>query len=996
MLNRIFLPLGLLFLMAFGLAVSHAHAQSVIHGKVTDADNGQPVAGVTVSVKGTFSGTITDAEGYYSLPGLTAGNVMIFSFIGYRTVEIVVGTSEVVDVSLVVDVVNLDEIVVMGYTEKTRREIASAVTTLPMSKVQDITSGNLSSMLQGKIAGVQVVSPSGLPGTESEIRIRGIASVNAPKGPLVVVDGIIGGNYDPNDVETITVLKDAGATGMYGSQANGGVIVITTKKGRSAKTHFDFRGSAGVRVADQGHLRMMSGPELYDAQKELYRDYESGKIDILKFYNERPLQLDSRNYNWVNELFKPGRIQNYYLSANKSAEDFSYYIAGTYFNEGGTFVNTGYQKINLRANTTYRFSKAVSVTNTINMSTSTGTSYDYMDMYYGFLTLPWDNPYNPDGTIRYVDGSSTDWWSRDKINPLHTIKNSDHSYKGMDFDYDFILGINITPWLSFSSSNRLSLYSSKSHDFVSKLAAGTYHDKGYVHESGDLGYGGISTNLLKVNFEGKDHSFSGLAGFELQGSRDENLMAEGKGLPEGFSVLNVASREFLVGGLNDKSIMQSLISQFNYSFRQKYFLTGSYRIDATSAFPPANRVANFPSLSGSWLASNEGFLKNSRLINLLKLRLSWGITGMHDIGPYQYLGLFSLATQYNNSAAAVPLQLPSPNLTWEKTRQVNFGIDIGLMKRISLAVDVYKNTTRDLLIQVAQPLSVGFEQKWENIGQVNNQGLEITLSTVNIKTTNLEWTMDFTYGMNRNRLSNIGEPIYRTVNGIAQIYRNDGELYMFVLPKWLGVSQETGAPVWEHVEYGTDGKVTGRTPTSDYALATPQEIHSALPVFQGGFNTNLTYKSFTIHADLSYIKGNYVYNFTRRFMDNDGHEPYYNLMLWKEGSSRWAQPGDHATHPSMQNSALSTENSSRFLEDGSYVKIRNVALRYELPRGWVNKMKLENLSLAISCDNVYTFTGYWGQDPEVSINPSDWQMPGVSDFRYPPNRQYVFTIEAGF
>ena len=319
----------LLLIILPGFFVS-SMGQVAVRGKITDAGNGQPMAGVNVIVKGTHSGTISDMDGNYSINLESGSQVLVFSFIGYRTEEIIAGSQLNIDVPMVQDVVNLGEIVVMGYSEKSRREIASAVTVLPMEKVQDVTTGNLPNMLQGKIAGVQVVNASGLPGSEAEIRIRGIASVNAPKGPLFVVDGIIGGNYDPNDVETVTVLKDAGATGMYGSQANGGVILITTKKGRSNKTRFDFRASVGGRVADQGHLQMLTGPELYDAQKELYRDYASGKIDILKFYNERPLELNSRNYNWVNELFKPAMIQNYYLSAGKSLDLFAYLLVNIF------------------------------------------------------------------------------------------------------------------------------------------------------------------------------------------------------------------------------------------------------------------------------------------------------------------------------------------------------------------------------------------------------------------------------------------------------------------------------------------------------------------------------------------------------------------------------------------------------------------------------------------------------------------------------------------
>jgi TonB-linked outer membrane protein, SusC/RagA family len=971
-------------------------AQTTIRGRVTDSKSNQTLPGVNVFIKGTSNGTTTDVDGNYKIIIPSSKDVLVFKFLGYKTEEVKIGAKKDIDIAMTQEVVNLGEIVVMGYSEKKRSEIASAVSIIPAEKLRDVTTTSVANMLQGKVAGVEVVNSNGAPGQTAEVRIRGVASVNAPQGPLYVVDGIIGGNYDPNDVESITVLKDAGATGMYGSQANGGVIIVTTKKGRSEKPQFEFKATFGQRVADQGHLTMMSGSELYDAQKELYRDYASGKIDILKFYSERPRELRDRNYDWEGKMFRPASVQNYYLSARKGGDKSSYYIGGSYFNEDGTFINTGYKKLNVHANTTYHFSDKVRVDNNFNISANQGTSYDYMDMYYAYLALPWDNPYDANGDPLYVDGTSTNWWSRDKINPLHTIKNSKHEYKGFDVNYDLVLDYKITKWLSFSTSNRLSASSTKSHDFVSKLAAGTYNGKGYINESNGLNYGGITTDLLKFNFDGKVHSFSGLIGFEGQQNRYEYLGAEGKGLPEGFSVPNVASKELLIHGYNDEIYMQSFISQFNYNFKQKYFLTGSYRIDATSAFPSKNRNAHFPSVSASWLVSNEDFFKSQNILNMLKVRSSYGLTGMKDIGAYKYMGLFNLNTQYNSESAATPYQLASPNLTWEKTQQFNVGLDLGFFNRVSLNVDYYRNVTKDLLIQVAQPLSMGFEKKWENVGKVNNHGLELTLSTILVKTSDFEWTFDVTYGTNSNKLQGINQPIYQTINGISQIYRNDGELYVFNMPKWLGVDVQTGAPLWEHLEKDENGKVISRTATSDYAQATPQEVGHALPKFQGGFNTFLKYKGLSLSMNFSYMSGNDVYNFTRKIMDSDGHEPYYNLPEWKDGWSRWEKPGDVATHPSMQNSALSTENSSRYLEDGSYLKMRNVTLRYEIPSYIVKKLKLEGLAVSFSGDNLLTLTNYWGQDPEVTITPSSYAMPGVSDFKYPPNKQYLFTLELKF
>lgn len=971
-------------------------AQSTIRGRVIDSQNNQTLPGVTVSVKGSYIAVLTDAEGKYTIDVPSSKDILVFKFVGYKTEEAEVGSRNIIDVILAQEDINLEEVVVMGYSQKKRSEIASAVSIITGDKMADVTTPNVANMLQGKIAGVEIVNSNGAPGQVAEVRIRGIASVSAPQGPLYVVDGIIGGNYDANDVETITVLKDAGATGMYGSQANGGVIIITTKRGKTEKPQFEFKASVGVRVADQGHLTMMNGTELYDAQKELYRDYASGKIDILKFYSERPRELRNRNYNWEGEMFQPAMVQNYYLSARKGDEKSAYYIGGSFFNEEGTLINTGYKKLNLHANHTYRFTEKIRVDNNFNVSAHQGTGYDYMDMYYSYLSLPWDNPFDESGNPLYVDGTSTNWWSRDKINPLHTIKNSNHEYKGFDVNYDLIFDFKITEWLSFSSSNRLSASTSKSHDFVSKLAAGTYFGKGYINESSGLNYGGITTDLLKFNFDSEAHSFSGLIGFEGQQDQFEYLGAEGKGLPEGFSVPGVASKELLIHGYNDATYMQSFISQFNYNYKSKYFFTGSYRIDATSAFPPKNRNAHFPSASVAWLVSNEDFLKNNKVVDMLKIRTSYGITGMKDIGAYKYMGLFDLSTQYNSDAAAIPYQLASPNLTWEKTEQFNIGFDLSLFDRFTFIVDYYRNITRDLLIQVAQPLSVGFEKKWENVGRVNNDGIELTLSTLLAKSTDFQWTFDLTFGTNSNRLKGIETPIYQTVNAISQIYRNDGELYVFNMPKWLGVDVQTGAPLWEHLEKDTDGNVTGRTPTTAYAEATAQEVGHALPKFQGGFNTFLKYKGVSLSMNVAYMYGNDVYNFTRKFMDNDGHEPYYNLMEWKDGWNRWNNPGDVATHPSIQNSALSTENSSRYLEDGSYLKLRNVTLRYEIPQNIVKKLNLRQLAVSFSGDNLLTLTNYWGQDPEVTITPSTWVMPGVSDFKYPNNKQFVFTLEVKF
>lgn len=979
-------------------------ADITVTGRVTDAE-GKPLSGASVNLKGTGIGTTTGAEGNFQLTVPENNGVLVISFVGYQTIELPVPKSGTATVVLKTAETVTDEIVLVGYSNKRRSEITSAIAVVPERKLKDVTTNDLGAMLQGKVAGLQVVRSSGAPGSVSEMRLRGISSINATQSPLIVVDGIIGGNYDPNDVESVTVLKDAGATAMYGSQANAGVVIVTTKKAKTGQINFNVKATMGVRTPDYGSMDMMNGSELYEYQKQFYRDYNpaapdnSYKIDLLKFTEERPRSLRDQNHSWLDEIFSPAMVQNYFLSFSGKTEKTDYYVGLSYFNEKGTFAKTDFQRVNLRANTQYHFNENISLTNNINLSGSKGNGYDYMDVYYAYLNLPWDNPRDSMGNPLYVDGNSPfKWWSRDKINPLHTINNSSHPYKNFDVNYDLNLNISITKWLSFVSTNRVSAGFSGSTNYYSPLVAGDYHNVGFLDETKSNYYGGISNNLLKLNLVKGDHSINALAGVAFEGGKSEYIGASGRGLPLGLNVLNVVSNNIIARGANSKSAIQSFISQVSYSYLNKYFLTGSYRIDGSSAFPKDNRYASFPSISAGWIVSNENFFTNKNFIDNLKIRASYGVTGTQDIGASRYLGLYSLTSQYNSSVAATPLQLPSPNLTWESKYQLNAGIDISFFKRVSLTVDVYNNVTKDLLLQASQPLSVGFEQRWENAGQIINNGIEIGISSVNLRTRNFEWTMDFNINFNSNKLENFPSEIIKTTGSwpISQIYRTGGNLYEFYMPKWLGVDPQTGAPLWEKIVKDGQGTVVGTEATSDYASATFQEAGSALPKYQGGIGTSLRYRNLTFTVNGYYMYGNKVFSNNLRFVMNDGSEPYMNQIVLPKEYSIWTQPGDIASNPSPQNSANSTQTSTRYLKDGSYFAIRYVALSYELPQPWVSKAHLNGVTVSVSADNVYTFTKFLGQDPQTTITPGSYVTPGVSDFKYPNNRQFLFNINFRF
>jgi TonB-linked SusC/RagA family outer membrane protein len=975
-----------------------------IKGKVTDK-NGAPLPGASVTVKGIRKVASADINGNFELKGVDEEAILTVSFIGYGSREVKVTAGQVMNIVLNEDISQLDNVIVVGYDSRKKSELTSAVSVVSSAKLKDVTANNIGTMLQGKVAGLQVVNSSGAPGAEAEIRLRGVSSVNANQSPLFVVDGIIGGNYDPNDVESVTVLKDAGATALYGSQANSGVIIITTKRAKQGETSFEAKVSAGFRTADFGKMKVMNSNELYDYQKEFYRDYIVGandnsyKIDLGKFYAERPLSLRNQDYNWSKESFKSAPVYNFYLSANGKTEKNDYYVGASYYKEKGTFMNTSFERVNLRGNSTYHFSPKFDVTNNINLSASQGKSYDYMDVYYSFLNMPWDNPYDADGNPIYVDGNSTfKWWSRDKINPINTVQNSDHIYKGFNVHYDLGINYRITDWLTFASTNRVSASFDKGTNFVSPIAAGTYHGTGYMDELNTLNYGIISNQLFKFDFKFGDHSLSGFAGGAFENRRNEYSGASGKGLPEGLKVLNVVSNNQLVNGANNTYILQSLLSQINYSYKNKYFVSGSYRYDGSSNFAPSKQYGGFPSVSAAWSVSNEDFLAGNSIINNLKIRGSYGITGTQDIGASRYLGLFSLTTQYNSLVGAVPYQLANPILTWESKHQINAGIDIGLFKRINLTLDVYQNDTKDLLLQVSQPLSVGFETKWENAGTVTNKGIELGINSTNIITKNFEWNTDFTINFNNNKLSGFPSDIIKTGSwSISQIYRNGGNLFEFYMPKWLGVDAQTGAPVWEKIIYNTEGTAVASEKTSDYAQATNQEVGSALPKYQGGFNNSLRYKNFNLRVSTYFNYGNKVFSNNLRFMMNDGHEPYYNQIKLPDGAKVWTGPGDtEATEPSPQNSANSTETSTRYLKNGSYFTIRNIAFSYTLPAAWAKKINMRDVTVGLTADNVVTFSNFLGQDPQTTITPTRYSTPGVSDFKYPNNRQYLLTVNFNF
>ncbi len=963
-----------------------------VTGTVKDAKTALSLPAVNILEKGTVNGTATDARGVYAIEVTDPKAVLQFSFVGYVTLDVPVNGRSVLDVNLSEKAEMLGEVVVMGYTEKSVNEISSAVAVLKSEDLLDVTTPSIGNMLQGKVSGVEVVNNGGSPGAAPEIRIRGTGSISASADPLYVVDGIIGGDFTPNDVASITILKDAGATGLYGSRAAGGVIIVTTKKGAADKMTVNLKTSTGVKQISNGNFDLMNSEELYAFQRTLF---SPATLPLI-----RPVKLKETDFDWIDEAFNPGMLQDYYLSVSGKSNKIAYYFSADVYDEEGTLLNTDFKRMSFRNNLKYDITDRISLTTNLNISKSENTTYQYNSLYDAYLYLPWDVPYNADGTPRFVDATSNDWYSRDKRNFIHSSTYNSDGGKSLAINGDVTLNILLTDWLSFSSSNRLAIGTGWYQSLIDPRVREGLAMGGSLYNSNDLSNYGITSNMLKFKKSSGDHSFNGLVGFETEKNDYQFLAATGQGIPVSLTILDAASVPFSVAGTRTESAFTSGFTQFNYNFKGRYFATASYRIDGSSKFGINNRWGSFPSASASWLMTGEDFMKKFSKLDMLKLRASYGVTGNANIGDFQHLAKYAFTTQYASNPAGFPQNLPNPDLGWEKAYTLNMGVDVSLLKRVGITIDVYDIKNRNLLLNVPLSPSSGFEFQTRNSGTVQNRGVELQLKTTNIRKAGLEWETSLNFAFNKNKVLWLSDGIDQIITGVEakQIIQVGEDIYTWYMPKWMGVDPANGDPLWEKIIYDEQGTETSRVTTNNYNEAQFQQVGSATPKFTGGVISNLSYKGFSLNMALNYVYGNQIYNRSRQFFDNDGAYTSYNTMNLQDGWTRWENPGDVATHPKAvaNGNKLSNNVSSRYIEDGSYLRLRNISLSYDVPAPFARKLKLTSIRLFVSGDNLFTWTKYSGMDPEVSIVGDTWTRPGTGDFKYPISKQLLFGVDVTF
>ena len=967
--------------------ISADNRQRTVQGTIRDLQ-GEPLSGVTVTLQGTTVATASDAGGNFSLAAET-GQTLVFSLLGYVSQEVTVPASGNLDVQLTTEVSDLDEVVVVGYSTRKVRYLSSSVTTVSSEKLKDVTSNDLSTMLQGKAPGVVISSASGAPSSEPSILIRGAGTISASTSPLVVVDGNIGGYYNPADVESVSILKDAAATGLYGSRAANGVIIINTKRGQPGKTKVEFNNSFGFSNATTGNFRLMNSQELYDFQTT--------------FYTRDPSVLEN-NTDWFGLAYGTGYVNNHNLSISGGSERVQYYTSGVFYHEKGTVKGTGYTGYNFRTNVDAKLSDRLKASVLINGSVNRNQLENSNTLYNAYTNLPFDPAFDSDGNP--IDARfHPNWLGRERENFLHSLLYNYNKDRNWEFSGDLNLDYTLTDHITLSSYNRTQFSSGQTAQFLDR------NTKQGGANGGELYNGTTSLNRLltsnRVRYANTFgvHDLSVLAAAEAETTTSDWTTTSGKGLPSGRDVMSVAT-DILVSplGAREKVGFRKYLAQADYSYDDRYFFVGSFVNEFSSKFGKNNPTANFFQLGASWILTNEAFWKQNRTLTFAKVRGSYGTVGNADgISNFAALGLYSITQEasYSGLPGASPYQKGNPNLSWEKIRSANLGLDLALWNRVSISLDIYEKKASELLYRQPLVATTGYSYVWVNAGSVQNRGLEFNITSENFRTDRFTWETSLNMAFNHNKVLELSDGSAIFNPGARQPIAVGYDMDAYNLPIWAGVDPANGDPLWEKVEIDGNGNRTVST-TNVYSEAATSDSRqftgtSAAPKFTGGFKNTLTYQNFTLSAFFNFVYGNYIYNNSRVYFDNDGLYEAFNSMVLRDGWTRWEKPGDNATHPKpiVGGNKDSNQSSSRYLEDGSYIRLRNVRLGYNFPEKWLQSMRISKLQVFVSGDNLWTGTNFSGPDPEVSLTQID-QVSGMSNFSYTTSKKFLFGLNVTF
>lgn len=957
--------------------VTSSEKKKKVTGTVKDS-NGEPIIGATVVEKGTTNGTVTDFDGNFVLEA-TEGTSLEISYIGYKTQHLTADSGKTLSVILNEDTEVLDEVVVMGYTTQSRNMLTGATVALKEDKLKDVSTANVSSMLDGKVAGMNVSVSSGKPGGTGRIRIRGKGSLGSSLDPIWVVDGVIYNEdprLSPNEIDNLTVLKDASSTALYGSRASNGVIVITTKKGSKDRQKFRVNIQQGLSDLSWGNLEMMNAQQLYDYQSA-FNSSSWFTPDLLK-----------HDTDWMDLATQTGLYTNASVSYQGGNEKVDSYLLLDYYRETGAVKEMNYNRYTIRNNNDYKIHEKFKAFTKL-QGQYVHTKDQTASLYDSYLYLPWDYPYNEDGTVR--TGKEQDWYGRDKNNYLERQYKNFSAYENFYVSATAGFVWTLLDGLTFESNNNVNYKIARDESYVDPNTIGGQAKSGTISNTNAITANYFTNQMLryKTNINGK-HDIQALVAYEYSRRFYEVTSATAKGIISGKEVISGTTGMDAMSGTKQAFNIQSVLSNVNYSFDGRYMLQASYRLDGSSKFGKDNQYGSFYTFSGAWNFNREKFMQPlSDILTAGKLRASWGVVGNMPDGYYNHLSLYT-ASMYNEEPASFPDQLGNKDLSWEKNQTLNVGVDLSFFNRVNLSLDYYNKYTSDLLYYVKFSAITGYGGQWQNIGAVRNKGFELNLDANLLSLKDWQWDFSFNLAHNKNKIEELygGAP---QISGLRRFEegRDMDDLYM---AEWAGVDPETGSPQWYTTD--EDGK---RVLTNSYSEATGAKTYvgSAAPKVTGGFNTMLTWKDLSFSASFAYSMGAKLYASGRELLDSDGAYDTYNQMVLKDGWVRWEKPGDIATHPKAISggNANAHKTSSRYLEDADYLTLKNITLAYRLPQNFLSKLGLEDVTLSFSADNLFTITPYSQVDPATA----SYEGNGAgSSTVYPTVRKYVFGLSVGF
>lgn len=1055
---------GLSMMLFVLFSVTVAMAQVLVRGTVVD-QTGESVIGASIQVKGTTQGTITDIDGKFSLGVPDKKSVIVVSFIGYATKELQVDTSKPMSIVLEEDTKVLDEVVVVGYQEVRKKDLTGSVAKADMNELLNTPVGSFDQTLGGRIAGVNVSSSEGTPGGTMNIVIRGNNSLTQDNSPLYVIDGFpvedaaIASTINPSDIESLDILKDASATAIYGARGANGVVIITTKKGKVGKAQITYDGSVTMHHVTRT-IPMMDAYEFVKLQAETYPASIANLTGgYLMEYQGKQWTLDDYRgifqYDWQDEILRTALQHNHNIRLTGGTEGVRYNASVSYYNQDGILLNSGYERFQARANTVIKRDKLdISLTTNYSRSIQTGstpseTSYSGMNnLFYsvwGYRPVTYPNK-SMESLLNDVMDEAIDSSNDYRFNPIRSLKEEYRKYYINNLQlngyvsYEFIKGLKLKVSGGYTYDARKNDQFNNSN---TRYGGPTSTDKvnAQIIRNERLTWLNENTLTYQTNIK-KKHFFNSLVGITFQNSDYEYYSLKSTHIPnESLGMAGMADGTLSSSSsLKSSWSMMSYLARLNYNYKSKYYATASFRADGSSKFSKKHRYGYFPSGSLAWNFMEEEFMAPiKKVVGAGKLRVSWGLTGNNRIGEYDYYALLQMLKEkqgdyisngsipsgvypFDNdmsSVGMVPVSLPNEDLKWETTEQWNVGLDLSFFnERLNFTADVYRKTTRDLLLEASLPLVSGYYSATKNIGKVRNDGLELSLSTVNVQTKDFTWTSDFNIAFNKNEVLELAENQLSLTTAarfdqnynsqpsyIAKVGLPMGMMYGYIyegtykyddfVKSGSSYTLKDNVPYFSSEANTQPGMPKYKDVNGDGIIDTNDRtiIGRGLPIHTGGFTNSFTYKGFDLSVFFQWSYGNDIMNANRLFFENAGGKK--DLNQFASYANRWTPENPESDIPAATKSASNNVISSRIIEDGSYLRLKTVTLGYTFPKALIAKAKLSNARVYVAAQNLWTWTSYSGYDPEVSVRNSAL-TPGLDFSSYPRAFTLSFGVNLGF